>query len=79
MRVHVPRHINYHISCPPVLLWLLCNLYFLMCRVMLLSLLVAKGTTFPLLMTIVSLLGYTYFITNLKSTNTFLSFKPLLS
>jgi hypothetical protein len=40
MLVLVPKHINYHISCPPVLLLLLYNLYFLMSGVMLLNLLV---------------------------------------
>jgi hypothetical protein len=47
--------------------------------VMLLNPLVASGTMFPLLMTIVSLLGYTYFVTNLKSSSIFMNFKPLLT
>jgi hypothetical protein len=38
-----------------------------------------KGTMFPLLMTIVSLLGYTYSITNMRFTSIFLNFRPLLS
>jgi hypothetical protein len=72
-------HINCHINCPPVLLLTLCNLFSLMSGVMLLSPLVEKGTMFPLLMTIVSLLGYTYSVINLKSISIFLSFRPLLS
>jgi hypothetical protein len=46
MLVHVPRHISYHISCHPILLLLLCNLYFLMYEVMLLNLLVRKDSKF---------------------------------
>jgi hypothetical protein len=79
MLVHVPKHINYHTSCLLVLLLLLCNLYSLMSGVMLFSLLGAKGIVFPLLMTIVSLLEYTYSITNQRFTSISLSFRPLLN
>jgi hypothetical protein len=78
MLVLVLRHMNCHINCPPVLLLPFCNLFSLMSEVMLLSPLVEKGTMSPLLMTIVSLHGYTYSIINPKSISIFLSFKPLL-
>jgi hypothetical protein len=77
MLVLVLGHINCHINCPPVLLLTLCNLFSLMFGVMLLSPLVEKGTMFPLLMTIVSLLGYTYSVINPKS-KYFLEFQTLV-
>jgi hypothetical protein len=79
MPVHVPRHINYHINCLQVLHLLLCNLYFLMSRVMLLNLSVARDTMFHPLTIIVSLPRYTYFVISLRFSSIFLNFKPLLS
>jgi hypothetical protein len=78
MLVLVLRHMNCHINCPPVLLLPFCNLFSLMSEVMLLSPLVEKGTMSPLLMTIVSLHGYTYSIINPKSISIFFEFQALI-
>jgi hypothetical protein len=78
MLVLVLRHMNCHINCPPVLLLPFCNLFSLMSEVMLLSPLVEKGTMSPLLMTIVSLHGYTYSIINPKSIGIFFEFQALI-
>jgi hypothetical protein len=75
MLLLVLRHINCRINYPPVLLLPLYNLFSLMSGIMLLSPLVEKGTMSPLLMTIVSLLGYTYSVINSKFISIFLSFR----